>query len=594
MATTSKGKMKATNDPILLCERCHHEFLPYAAYPSVDFQALRLTRIPSEEDRWRNLAFIEEEEGEIARIDQEVGRLYHLIHRLEATRRVLRRKIDERRSLLSSIRKIPLEIWGQIFTPVCFAQDYTLLVYLNESKPYIYSPTQQLSLVCSQWRDNINMLPHLWSAISIDMHLLYIDIRPLLELYLNNSGEYHLKVRIQYSGTYLSNDEYREPVLTGHATVALQVLMKEMSRFAELELHMNMPESWIYQPDFLHNTTFPYLRSFRNHTEPVPGMREDTSRFWEAIQTAPLLTDAFTLSVVDDFFMLPYWQLTRLALESIKVNHLVQLLGICPNLESILVQELGKSRSTGEQLAPVTVPCLQSLVIGLKERLMPNDLSPLFIALTLPSLVNLEIVNNAKVDSGRVVEWTPSLNEMLRRSPCRLERLALYFPQQYFAYSFLHAINEILQDAKHLKRLMIAIKGCPNRNQPAAAALDLLMKLTVPSGVRNQTIPAPKLTHLALDVCDGVSFARELSHAEILINMVESRSRVELFLGGLEEEVRPLQYVHVSIVNPRLARRNGQVAEWHPFFRPPLRDRVLALEQMGSLCFLECVEKLDT
>ncbi|THU82468.1 hypothetical protein K435DRAFT_555622, partial [Dendrothele bispora CBS 962.96] len=71
------------------------------------------------------------------------------------------RRIDQCRSLLAPIRKLPPEVLGRIFRLVCIE---------NSAAAEIDCPAAHLSHVCAGWRDLARTTPSLWSHISINLY----------------------------------------------------------------------------------------------------------------------------------------------------------------------------------------------------------------------------------------------------------------------------------------------------------------------------------------------------------------------------------------------------------------------------------------
>ncbi|THV08122.1 hypothetical protein K435DRAFT_847021 [Dendrothele bispora CBS 962.96] len=121
----------------------------------------------------------------------------------------------ERRNLLSPIRKLPIEILGEIFAASC--SGYGLLITtIPEPEGKISAHTLTLSHVCSQWRNFVISTPSLWSRMSVDfVHAGKERARSLVELYLTLSRPAPLTCRIEASespsGTYESMDVFSAP-----------------------------------------------------------------------------------------------------------------------------------------------------------------------------------------------------------------------------------------------------------------------------------------------------------------------------------------------------------------------------------------------
>ncbi|THU98843.1 hypothetical protein K435DRAFT_752483 [Dendrothele bispora CBS 962.96] len=99
-------------------------------------------------------------ERDAQRCDDEIKRLEADIVVLRDQQQRIYCRIDQYRSLLAPIRKLPPEVLGRIFRLICFE---------NSVAVKIDCPAIHLSHVCAGWRDLAQTTPSLWSRISIDL-----------------------------------------------------------------------------------------------------------------------------------------------------------------------------------------------------------------------------------------------------------------------------------------------------------------------------------------------------------------------------------------------------------------------------------------
>ncbi|THU89872.1 hypothetical protein K435DRAFT_677003, partial [Dendrothele bispora CBS 962.96] len=117
--------------------------------------------IPSESEASQIEQEIVDCSSDIAKYDTEIETLEGVLEELRRKRCEIQRYSDERRSLLSPIRKLPIEILGEIFAASC--SGYGLLITTNpEPEGKISAHTLTLSHVCSQWRNFVISTPSLW------------------------------------------------------------------------------------------------------------------------------------------------------------------------------------------------------------------------------------------------------------------------------------------------------------------------------------------------------------------------------------------------------------------------------------------------
>ncbi|THU89871.1 hypothetical protein K435DRAFT_677040, partial [Dendrothele bispora CBS 962.96] len=144
----------------VLCSTCKRDLAtPDLPCYSLRRDILRSMWIPSESKASQIEQEIVDCSSEIAKYDTEIETLEGVLEELRRKRCEIQRYSDERRSLLSPIRKLPIEILGEIFAASC--SDYGLLI-TTFPKGKISAHTLVLSHVCSQWRNFVISTPSLW------------------------------------------------------------------------------------------------------------------------------------------------------------------------------------------------------------------------------------------------------------------------------------------------------------------------------------------------------------------------------------------------------------------------------------------------
>jgi hypothetical protein len=102
-------------------------------------------------------------ETDISKLDDEMSQLQTVMGRLAAERQSLERSLEEHRSIVAPIRRIPLEVLSGIFI---FCADNSS----SNSNSKCFDVTQapiQLSFVCNKWRRLAISMSQLWSSISL-------------------------------------------------------------------------------------------------------------------------------------------------------------------------------------------------------------------------------------------------------------------------------------------------------------------------------------------------------------------------------------------------------------------------------------------
>ncbi|KAF9072762.1 hypothetical protein BDP27DRAFT_1146956, partial [Rhodocollybia butyracea] len=104
---------------------------------------------------------------DLGKLDEEIQRSRDTLRSLEKQHEELKRCREETQSLLSPVRRLPMEVLEQVFGLACFSDstclspstyDYALDITINTAGAW----TLDLSQVCSVWRQIIRSRPSLW------------------------------------------------------------------------------------------------------------------------------------------------------------------------------------------------------------------------------------------------------------------------------------------------------------------------------------------------------------------------------------------------------------------------------------------------
>ncbi|THU92601.1 hypothetical protein K435DRAFT_612270, partial [Dendrothele bispora CBS 962.96] len=130
----------------------------------------------------------------LEKYDTEIDKLTSILTALQKQRNSLQEYVNGQRGLLSSIRKVPPEIWIEIFTLYC--GEYDLLI---DKEANISAPTLTLSSVCSRWRDLAISTPELWSHMSIHLQTTGkgYGVQPLARLFTDRSRPSPLSLKLE-------------------------------------------------------------------------------------------------------------------------------------------------------------------------------------------------------------------------------------------------------------------------------------------------------------------------------------------------------------------------------------------------------------
>lgn len=143
------------------CTRCNSRIQPISLTQWSDLKAhLRGNHHPSSSPAAHVPQHLKEAEAGLIRYDAEIKRQRSIIVSLQNEQKLLRRQVEEYKSLLSPIRKLPLEILRLVFTHVCGENVVGLGGY-----PII--PALVLGEVCAYWRTVSLSAQELWSTIDV-------------------------------------------------------------------------------------------------------------------------------------------------------------------------------------------------------------------------------------------------------------------------------------------------------------------------------------------------------------------------------------------------------------------------------------------
>ncbi|KAK7039149.1 hypothetical protein VNI00_010053 [Paramarasmius palmivorus] len=406
---------------VLVCNKCQNEFAVDARVqqlPPVSYVLLRLNAPPSQTESRQELLYLEREECELQRYNQEITRLQQALGQLEVQRRALLERMECRRSWIAPIRRLPAEVLEEIFDIVC--QPYSLEISFYQ-KPGERARTMTLSHVAYQWRRIIGRCARLWSRISINVGASNSRrfIKSLLGLYLTNSAEYPLVFELV--GDVDHDDDHNSYSRYSYDSV-----------IDELSPHCRRLESFVLGIQSKHGRT--YTRPRGNLTLPSSlryfensGEWEDTAEwFSQALRGAPKLTTVKSYEFIGED-SLSYHQLITLKLSLIVARHYSDLVTALRHSTSLQSLKIGFTSEFYYRDDPLdidphmhpnfTLPCLDHLSFS-------NDtdhplLTHFLRQVTLPSLRVLH-TNPGKQE----LSLTP-VCDLIRRSGCQLIEFSL-------------------------------------------------------------------------------------------------------------------------------------------------------------------------
>ncbi|KAL0576784.1 hypothetical protein V5O48_005192 [Marasmius crinis-equi] len=159
-----------------LCERCKLKFTPKSQYPPVPNDKLSSFRAPLVGHELEDcLRAISEEEEDLASYNSEIVHYETILQRLKQERDTLEERIQNRRNVVSALRRIPSELLGEIFN-YCVGLDPTAALTMmgeptlsrqeqEEEWWSVFEAPFNLSQISSRWREIVLDTPELWSTI---------------------------------------------------------------------------------------------------------------------------------------------------------------------------------------------------------------------------------------------------------------------------------------------------------------------------------------------------------------------------------------------------------------------------------------------
>ncbi|THU88163.1 hypothetical protein K435DRAFT_730149, partial [Dendrothele bispora CBS 962.96] len=180
----------------VLCSACKRDLVTRdLPFNSLRQDILRSMWIPSELDASQIEYEIANSSSDIAKYNAEIETLEGVLEELRRRKSEIQRYSDERRNLLSPIRKLPIEILGEIFATSCSDNGLSIAAF---PEGRISAPTLALSHVCFLWRKVILSTPSLWARMSVDfVHAEKERARSLVELYLTRSRPAPLTCKLE-------------------------------------------------------------------------------------------------------------------------------------------------------------------------------------------------------------------------------------------------------------------------------------------------------------------------------------------------------------------------------------------------------------
>ncbi|KAG7094420.1 hypothetical protein E1B28_008020 [Marasmius oreades] len=522
-----------TRVPAYLCPKCQDSefFTPTPTSLPTVIHHLRRNKPPSEDERSEALNALEKEKEELRQLDRALKPLLEW-------RRSLEKRIRERKSWLTGVRKLPVEILREIFAWVCLSEQHTLSIYKEKehgshgkSLETIEMLPINLSHVCYHWRQVVTTSPHLWTSISIHVFNPSRSFSPLLATYLSNSADQPLRIRLYDSEEayrWAPGHEYREDILGDHGRFIFDTLLhpEHSPRIESLDLdRIDLQVSFNRRPAYYR---FSRLRQFYSKSMEVGSA---PTAFLRALKYAPLLNTVMLYDICSPNVQLPLCQLTSLTLTVVDSEALFEILPWCSKLRQLVVLEF--DFPFPEDSRVLNLPSLRELYI-LSHRF--PEANPSFPAeyLVFPKLTHFQYMVKGEFLPYYSTNWPcPFYHSVVRHCSSSLKQVTIAFHRDSLPSD---ASRQILQSLPNLTHLDVLLY-----DDPHSFIVALLSALTIQAShggdesenLATSEILAPKLTWISIGTVQDPSLYT-FGMAECIAGMMISRGREALQAKGLD------------------------------------------------------------
>jgi len=375
----------------------------------------RFRAYPSDFEIWDVRQQIRDGQNEIDQLDREVSRVCKNCWLLEERSNRIRRRVDEYRAFVSPVRRIPPEIWNEIFAR-CLHDSHGL--HITDAE--IFAPTMDLSQVCGSWRETVTSTPKLWADLDINLIHGGPEMAARVALYLEHSGDSPLILNVQaLDGNRRGVENLERPWVWK----TLEMLLNNHTRWYKVKVNLlweildhKEVQNWL-QNISTHCDALQYISVvFGNKFS--PQILEYSPALFQILKEAPQLR-SLHLDEYGPFLNLPFFQLLDITVSAFcSWGDIHKCFSMCPSLQKadITVEEILDDDSEIKKFCHVG---LRSFKCTFSYVWHVNDVLP---ALMLPAIDELELsVTNPYSES---IDGT-GLKNMLSQSNCQLETLKL-------------------------------------------------------------------------------------------------------------------------------------------------------------------------
>ncbi|KAF9263996.1 hypothetical protein L218DRAFT_901303 [Marasmius fiardii PR-910] len=436
----------------VLCENCQRvvEVHDYRPLPSVEPRFLRSDYFPSASERPHLRNILQEAEREIEWYEANIVALRQTLDQMEKEKRVVEVTTNQYRAALSTHRRVPVEVWEIIFSTLCLSLcEYSFDTdYSSPASPLLRLPAILISQVCTHWRVIAEKMPSIWSSISVDLSEPPYNVDIPLKVYLSNSNEHLLKLRIRGEEPSSVLSRVSEP---------WRMISSHVYKSRMLTMVLNWSGDYLPPIDHL---AFPHLESYYQESR-YPPDKDIWPWFWKAIEEAPQLTTVSSAEILDPHDgPIPYPQLITWEARmnrSYEVANLLEILPTCKNLSSLTLSEIMSHEILGDPVAAqgiIELPSLRRLSVSAHDD-QHNWLASILQFLAMPSL------EKCFVECTRF-SLPSSLLTMVQRSSTTLTNFTIRY-YGLITTQTLEFLFNLLQEASELTDFELILGGIPGR-----------------------------------------------------------------------------------------------------------------------------------
>ncbi|KAJ8095598.1 hypothetical protein PM082_023004 [Marasmius tenuissimus] len=223
-----------------ICETC--KFTPSVQYTPISRNQFRSEFAVPDVTLIQMASIIEQEERHIEHCSSEISRVQGILTNLRNEKKALDKQVAQHRSYISPMRRVPHELWVEIFSMCISEQRYRAETESKKIKKgnttdrewrMMFAIPFRLAGVCLCWRTIVSSTPAFWSTIFYNLH--WKDRRLGLKHYLERSEGHDLSIFLCDVRRSIRRYDYETEWRIKHSgALAFQMLLDCMPRIRGL------------------------------------------------------------------------------------------------------------------------------------------------------------------------------------------------------------------------------------------------------------------------------------------------------------------------------------------------------------------------